>query len=143
MTISRRGFRVAPDAKVPPGSRIPQAGGAGHLVGGPQPVKAGGPPEFWTEPISDDSGSEIDQFRRHVRDFLDAVKSRRPPISDVESAHRVSTACHLANLSLRLGRKLRWDAAKEDVIGDPEASRLLVRPYRGPWDAELKAMGVR
>jgi predicted dehydrogenase len=143
LAISRRGFHVTADLKVPPASRIPQAAGAGHPVGGPQPAKGSDRPGFWTEPVSDDSGSEKDQFRRHVRDFLDAVKSRRPPVSDVESAHRVSTVCHLANLSLRLGRRLRWDAAKEDVVGDPEASRLLVRPYRAPWDAELKALGVR
>ena len=60
----------------------------------------------------------------------------------VESGHRVATVCHLANLSLRLGRKLRWDAGREEIIGDTEASRELVRPYRAPWDRELQALGV-
>lgn len=58
----------------------------------------------------------------------------------MESGHRVATACHLANLSLRLGRSVRWDAAREAVVGDPEADALLERPYRAPWDAELKAL---
>jgi hypothetical protein len=75
-----------------------------------------------------------------VRNFLDCVKSRATPISDLASAHRVSTMCHLANISLRLGRKLRWDPTREDVIGDAEASALLSRPYRVPWDAVLKAV---
>ena len=73
-----------------------------------------------------------------MRNFLDCVKSRKTPVSDLESAHRVSTMCHLANLSLRLGRKLRWDSAKEDILDDAEASRVLERPYRAPWDAVLK-----
>jgi predicted dehydrogenase len=140
LVISRRGFRVTADPKVPPANRVPQASGSGHPVGGPQPVQVSGKPEYWTEPVVDETGSERSQFALHVRNFLDCVKSRRRPVSDVESAHRVSTACHLANLSLRLGRKLRWDAAKEDVLGDQEASRMLVRPYRAPWDAELKAL---
>jgi hypothetical protein len=77
-----------------------------------------------------------------VRDFLDCVKSRREPLSDLESAHRVATACHLANISLRLGRKIRWDPKKEEIIGDAEAARWLVRPYRAPWDRELKGLEV-
>ena len=49
---------------------------------------------------------------------------------------------HLANLSLRLGRQVRWDSEKEEIISDREASQMLVRPYRAPWDAELKSLGV-
>ena len=75
-----------------------------------------------------------------MRNFLDCVKSRRTPISDLESSHRVVTACHLANLSLRLGRKLRWDPARETILDDPEAARRLERPYRPPWDAVLKSL---
>jgi hypothetical protein len=48
----------------------------------------------------------------------------------------------LANISLRTGRKVFWDADKEKIIGDPDASRMLVRPYRQPWDAELRALGI-
>ena len=94
----------------------------------------------WTGAVEDRSGDEFDQFRRHAGNFLDCVRSRRDPISDLESGHRVVTACHLANLSLRLGRKLRWDADRETVVGDPEADAMLERPYRSPWDAELKTL---
>jgi hypothetical protein len=41
--------------------------------------------------------------------------------------------CHLGNISMRLGRSLKWDAAKEEVAGDSEANRWLMKPYRGPW----------
>jgi predicted dehydrogenase len=143
MTISRTGFALTPDRKVPPASRLPQAAGGGHPVGGPASPPAEGPVEYWTTSANDASGGERDQFRRHVRDFLDCVKSRKQPISDLESAHRVSTVCHLANLSLRLGRKLRWDAAKEEIVGDPEAAAMLVRPYRPPWDGVLAGLRAK
>jgi len=56
----------------------------------------------------------------------------------------VATACHLSNISLRLGgRKLVWDAEKEEVVGDRAANRMLVRPYRAPWDAELRALRIK
>jgi hypothetical protein len=41
--------------------------------------------------------------------------------------------CHLGNISMRLGRSLKWDAAKEEVAGDSEANRWLMKPYRAPW----------
>ena len=69
--------------------------------------------------------------------------ARQQPRSDLESGHQVATACHLSNISLRLGgRKLVWDADQEEVVGDKEANAMLVRPYRAPWDKELKALLV-
>jgi predicted dehydrogenase len=139
LAISRKGFVVTADAKAEPGNTVPQFAGA-HPVGGPKAVPRSGPTQYWTEALKDESGDPRAQFRAHVRDFLDCVKSRRQPAADVEAGHRVATACHLANLALRLGRKVRWDAAKEEIVGDAEAARMLVRPYRAPWDAELKAL---
>jgi len=69
----------------------------------------------------------------HARNFLDCVKSRQKPNADVEEGHRSATMCHLGNISTRLGRSLKWDAAKEQVVGDTEANAMLSRPYRGPW----------
>jgi predicted dehydrogenase len=69
----------------------------------------------------------------HARNFLDCVKSRKRPNADLEEGHRSATMCHLGNISTRLGRSLRWDAAKEQVVGDAEANAMLSRPYRGPW----------
>ncbi|HEV3003727.1 MAG TPA: Gfo/Idh/MocA family oxidoreductase, partial [Pirellulales bacterium] len=48
----------------------------------------------------------------HLREFLDCVRAGKRPISDVASQHRSATTCHLANISMRLGRALRWDTAK-------------------------------
>ncbi|HZY90807.1 MAG TPA: Gfo/Idh/MocA family oxidoreductase [Gemmataceae bacterium] len=139
--LSRKGFRLTGDPDVPPANTVPTFAGA-HPVGGPRPVPVTGPARTRTESVEDRTGDGRAQFRAHVRNFLDCVRSRKQPVSDLESGHRAATACHLANLSLRLGRKLRWDAAKETVVGDAEAARGLERPYRAPWDRELKALGV-
>jgi hypothetical protein len=48
----------------------------------------------------------------------------------------------LANLSLKTGRKIVWDGEKEQAVGDDEVNQMLTRPYRKPWDAELRALGV-
>jgi hypothetical protein len=141
LSISRSGFVLVGDRKIPPENAVPQFAGA-HPVGGPKRVEQTGPVELWTKGVEDKSGNAREQLRLHVRNFLDCVKSRKETISDLESAHRVATVCHLANLSLRLGRRLRWDAAREEIVGDAEASRMLVRPYRAPWDRELQALKV-
>jgi predicted dehydrogenase len=72
-------------------------------------------------------------MRRHWVDFLNAVDNRTRPVADIEEGHISSASCILANLALQLGRTLAWDAAAGSIIGDPEANRLLRRPYRAPW----------
>jgi predicted dehydrogenase len=71
----------------------------------------------------------------HSRNFLDCVKSRARPRSDVETMHSTTTMCHLANLAYRTGKRIRWDAEKEVVIGDREAMNdpCYQREYRRPW----------
>jgi predicted dehydrogenase len=69
----------------------------------------------------------------HSRNFLDSVKSRKDPISPVEVGHRTATVCHLGNIAMRLKRKVRWDPAQEQIVGDDEAQRMLDRPIRDPW----------
>jgi predicted dehydrogenase len=138
--ITRTGFRVVGDPDVPPVNLVPGVR-AGHPVGGPKAVAAR-PGKPRTEPLEDKTGDSAGQYLAHAKNFLDCIRSRTAPVSDLASAHRTSVACHLANLSLRLGRQLAWDFAKNDVTGDREAAAALVRPYRAPWDEELKALGV-
>ena len=71
--------------------------------------------------------------RRHMQDFLTARQEQRRPVADIEQGHISSAACILANLSMRLGRSLTWDAENELVVGDDEANDRLARPYRSPW----------
>jgi predicted dehydrogenase len=69
----------------------------------------------------------------HHRNFLDCVKSRQPTITPVETAHHSAIPGHLGLISMLVGRKIKWDAAKEVILGDTDASKLLTRPYRSPW----------
>ena len=69
----------------------------------------------------------------HHQNFLEAVRTRTAPIAPPEIAHRSTTVCHLANLCLRVGRPLKWDAAAERFLGDEAANRMRVRAHREPW----------
>jgi predicted dehydrogenase len=72
-------------------------------------------------------------IRGHMRNFLEAIRTRGRPICDIEEGHISTASCILANLALRLNRTLTWDAQQQRVVGDDEANRLLRRPYREPW----------
>lgn len=71
----------------------------------------------------------------HYKDFLDAIRSRKAPICDVEVGHRTATVCTIGNIAYRLKRPLRWNPEKEKFDNDAEANRLLSRPMRKQWSA--------
>jgi hypothetical protein len=71
--------------------------------------------------------------RLHVLDFMKARANRSRPISDIEEGHISSAVCELGNVALQLGRPVAYDPKSRTVPGDPEATRLLARPYRAPW----------
>lgn len=137
LNVNRAKLEVFPDQKVEPERAIPTF--QGHPSGGPAQQPGGRTAELWTQPIKT-PGSSAEQFDLHVRNFLDCIKSRKMPIADVQEGHNTATACHLANISFRTGRKIRWDGAKKQITGDTEANAMLERPYRKPWDAVLKGL---
>jgi len=61
------------------------------------------------------------------------MKSRELARSDVEVGHNSMIGCHLGNIAFRVGRLVRWDAEKEQIIGDPEAAKDVTRAYGAPW----------
>lgn len=69
----------------------------------------------------------------HYRNFLDCVKSREQPLAHAEIGHRTGTLCHLNNIAMLVGRKLRWDPVSETIADDPEANALLAPRIRQPW----------
>ena len=69
----------------------------------------------------------------HHRNFLKSVKSRQPTLTPSEVAHHSSTPGHLGLISMMVGRRIKWDVKREEIVGDSEASKLLTRPYRAPW----------
>jgi len=65
--------------------------------------------------------------------FAQAVRARKPAGGNAEAAHRTACIMHLANIAIRMGRKIRFDPVREMVIGDEEANRLAYQPMRAPW----------
>jgi hypothetical protein len=65
--------------------------------------------------------------------FAEAVKQRKPAGGHPEAAHRAACILHLANLAIRLGRKINYDPVKEVIVGDDAANRLVNVPMRSPW----------
>jgi predicted dehydrogenase len=79
------------------------------------------------------SGTSPDSTRAHMENFFQCVRSRAEPVAPVDIEHRTATACHLANISIRLKRKIVWDAVNEQIVGDEEANACLKRQQRAPY----------
>lgn len=69
----------------------------------------------------------------HQRNWIDCMRTRKATINPVETAIRSDTICHLTDMAIRLGRSMKWDPQKEQVIGDEEAAKMLDRPMRTPY----------
>ncbi len=76
---------------------------------------------------------EIPGTDAHHENWLDCIASREQPRADIETGHRTATVCHIGNISMRLGRPLKWDPEKEEFLDDPTANILARPPMRAPW----------
>lgn len=77
---------------------------------------------------------KLDAIVNHMGNFFDCVEARRQPVSDIESQHRSVSTCHLGNISMRVGRKLRWNPESERFVGDSDADKHLSRDQRGGFE---------
>ncbi len=77
-----------------------------------------------------------DAILNHMGNFFDCIKTRQKPLSDVVGQHRSVSVCHLSNISMWLGRKLKWNPKKELFIGDEEANARLARPQRKGYEID-------
>ncbi|NDC53800.1 MAG: gfo/Idh/MocA family oxidoreductase [Planctomycetia bacterium] len=75
--------------------------------------------------------------KAHWANFLWCAKNNKEPISDVHSHMKMLTICHLAGISARLGRSLKWDDSTEQIVGDEQANAMLARPYRKGYEIEM------
>lgn len=71
--------------------------------------------------------------RPNMRDFISAIEAGKRPVADVEQGYISTSSVILANLAMDLGRPIKWDGKTASVIGDEEAQKRLLRPYRAPW----------
>ncbi len=69
-----------------------------------------------------------------MKNLLECIGTRAKPVADIEQGYISTASCILANMSMQLGRSLKWDAAAGQIAGDDEANRLMRRPYRKPWE---------
>ncbi|NND05951.1 MAG: Gfo/Idh/MocA family oxidoreductase [Saprospiraceae bacterium] len=69
----------------------------------------------------------------HYLDWLDAIKKRSKPICDVETGHRSSSLCNLANIAYLIRKPLRWDPVKEKFADNKPANALLSKKYKKPY----------
>jgi predicted dehydrogenase len=122
--VDRSGFRLTPQ---PTRQEEP------NQPPGPPTTDSRAPGFYYTTEIQPEVSDSSVQHPPHVRNFLDCVKSRKRPIAEIEDAHYTNTALRLGNISYRVGRTLRWDAAREVVVDDAEANALAVGTYRAPW----------
>jgi predicted dehydrogenase len=89
-------------------------------------------PKILDEKIGD---NEIKLYKsdNHWQNFIDSVRSGKPAIAPVEVAYRAISVALLGEIAMTTGETIKWDPDKEEIIGNPRASRLLSRPYRQPW----------
>lgn len=79
------------------------------------------------------SDEELMVSPEHNRNFIDCVKSRQETICPVEMAIRCDAICQLSTIAALTGRPIQWDPEREQILNDPEAAKMLVRPYREKW----------
>jgi predicted dehydrogenase len=84
------------------------------------------------EPVPSPAGL-VEGYGVHQPKFIECLRTRKRPPCDAADGHLSTTALHLANISYRTGRKIYWDAGKEQIINDPEANAWLSKEYRKPW----------
>jgi len=76
---------------------------------------------------------QIYKSENHWQNFIDCVRSRKETIAPIDVSYRAISVGLLGEIAMTTGQKIQWDPAKEEIIGNPIASRLLGRPYRQPW----------
>lgn len=77
---------------------------------------------------------KLEAIINHMGNFFDCIESRNSPVSDIESQHRSVSTCHLGNIAMRIGRKLKWDPDSETFPGDREANEYLKREQRSGFE---------
>lgn len=90
------------------------------------------PDEIFESPLKD-SDVRLYASKNHHQNWLECIKSRKQPICNAAVGHRSATVCHLGNISIRTGKKITWDPAKEQIVGDAELAKWVDKPYRAPW----------
>ena len=106
--------------------------GTGGKIYVNRPTLQSDPSDILKEPLSEDS-QRVYRATDHRRNWIECIRSRKPPICTAEVGHRSATVCHLANIAYRLRRSLKWNPQQEQFVDDTEANKLLLHEPRKPW----------
>lgn len=87
--------------------------------------------------IIGENEKHVYKSENHYLDFLNAIRKRNKPISDVEVGHRTASVCNIGNIAYELKRPLRWNPVKEKFKDDDEANKLLGRKMLNEWKIKL------
>ena len=120
-------------SRSPEGNVILFEGSKGKLLVSRGKLKGDAVNDLKEKPLASDTIKKVYKGKNptnHMENFFKCVKDRSEPVSDVFSHHRAMTTCHLANISIRLGRKLTWDPKTEQIVGDSDANAWLSREQR-------------
>lgn len=110
----------------------------GKLAGKPVEDLADNPlPEDAVSKVYRGMPMDFNERKQHWANFLFCVKERKTPISDVHTHMEMLNVCHLAGISARLGRDLKWDNATEQIVGDEQANSMLAREYRKGYEIDM------
>jgi predicted dehydrogenase len=125
-------MRVANEARQPHGMGATWYGDKGwiHVDRGNRIFASD--PKILDEKIGE---NEIKLYKsdNHWQNFVDCVRSGKQAIAPVEVAYRAISVALLGEIAMTTGEIIKWDPDKEEIVGNPMASRLLSRPYRQPW----------
>jgi len=125
-------FANGVNMKFKPGGNYTQFTGTEGWIG----ISRGGikadPPSLLDIKLKPDD-VHLPESRNHGGNFIESVKNRQDAVSNIDDAVRSDIISHVSDIAIRMGRKITWDPAKNEIIGDEQASRMLTRAYREPW----------
>jgi predicted dehydrogenase len=122
----RIGWEIFPEPDLPPPGRRSNVAGA-REDGPPAPPKRASKVKRMWENVEEPT-------KAHCLNFVESVRSRKMPNADIDIGHRSTSIALLGNIAMKTGKKLHWDAKKEDFVGASDASAMLTRTLRQPWD---------
>jgi predicted dehydrogenase len=126
-------MRVANASRLPLGMGTTWHGDLGWVHVDRGDILSASDPKILNEVIGE---NEIHLYKseNHWQNFVDCVHSGKPAVAPVEVAYRAISVALLGEIAMTTGQTIKWDPEKEEIIGNPRASRLLSRPYRQPWE---------